>query len=154
MSENLDLFGEPYAPNMQKRGRPPHVPTLKTANKVKLLLAVGWSNERIAGAIGIALPTLRKHYSSELKAREMMRDRLEARRLEVCVDQANAGNVGAMRLLSQLLDRQDAMGASDRVGARQSEPKGEKLGKKEERQNAARGITGKFAPPAPPRMHS
>ncbi len=36
-------------------------------DKVSLLLALGWSNVRIANAVGISAPTLRKCYRAELK---------------------------------------------------------------------------------------
>jgi DNA invertase Pin-like site-specific DNA recombinase len=56
----FDLLGDPIPPNWGKRGRPPHIPTQENRNKIILLLAQGWTNERIAGAIGITLNTLKR----------------------------------------------------------------------------------------------
>ena len=77
MGEKLtvyDLFGDPIPANWGERGRPAHIPTQQ--NRVSMLVALGWTNPRIAAALYITLPTLRKHYFSELKFREVARDRL------------------------------------------------------------------------------
>jgi hypothetical protein len=47
-------------------GRPKHIPSLETSQKVELLAAIGWSHFRIAEAIGVSSPTLRLHYRREL----------------------------------------------------------------------------------------
>ncbi len=108
-SGDVDLFGDPYLLPNGKRGRPAHVWTLRNSNKIKLLLAIGWSNERIAGALYVTQPTLRKHYFSELKARMIMRDRLDARRFEQMMDAANDGNVSAMKALDKMIEKSDLM---------------------------------------------
>ncbi|MEA3534272.1 hypothetical protein [Rhizobium sp. CC-YZS058] len=109
MDTIFDLFGNPVPLGRGKRGRPEHVPTIENRNRVSILLAAGWSNERIANALAITLPTLRKHYFAELKARDAMRDRLEARRLELAWRTAEAGNVGAMKEFGRLLEKNDRM---------------------------------------------
>lgn len=135
MSEDFDLFGNPYIAEPPRRGRPPHVVTKETRNRVNMLVALGWTNPRIAGVLGITLPTLRKHYFFELRQRDTARDRLEARRFEIVWRQAEAGNVGAMREVARLLDRNDAMLAerslSDAERKRESVPVASKPGKKE-----------------------
>jgi hypothetical protein len=78
MDEILDLFGDPVPANWGQRGRPEHIPTQKNRNRVSMLVALGWSNKRIAAALFVTLPTLRKHYFSELKFRDVARDRLNA----------------------------------------------------------------------------
>lgn len=103
------LFGWVHAPGKGKRGRPQHVRTDESANKIKLLLALGWQNERIANAMGISLPTMRKHYFAELKIRLIARDALEARRAEMLWAQCEKGNVGAMKAFHQLLLDNDRM---------------------------------------------
>ncbi|OLP56660.1 hypothetical protein BJF92_11265 [Rhizobium rhizosphaerae] len=105
----FDLFGNPVPLGRGKRGRPEHVPTIENRNRVSMLLALGWSNERIANSLAITLPTLRKHYFSELKQRGAMRDRLEARRLELAWRTAEAGNVGAMKEFGRLVEKSDRM---------------------------------------------
>lgn len=107
------LFGWVHAPGKGKRGRPQHVRTPESANKIKLLLALGWSNERIAHAMGLSLPTLRKHYFAELKIRLIARDALEAKRAELLWAQCEKGNVGAMKAFHQLLLDNDRMRIAD-----------------------------------------
>lgn len=101
------LFGWEHSPGKGMPGRPPFLWTRENSNKIKLLLALGWSNERIAGAIGITAPTLRKVFFLELKVRDFARDAMMARRLELCWEQVEAGNVGAMKLLDQIVASND-----------------------------------------------
>jgi hypothetical protein len=57
----LDLFGDPILPP-RGRGRPGHTPTIENYRKIKAFLKRGWSQKRIAAAIGITIPTLTAHY--------------------------------------------------------------------------------------------
>ncbi|AZN72751.1 helix-turn-helix domain-containing protein [Georhizobium profundi] len=93
----FDLLGDPIPEGFGKKGRPPHIPTEKNRSKIILLLAQGWTDPRIAGALGISLPTLRKHYFRELKVRDIARDRVEAIGLLTLWEQAKAGNTAAMK---------------------------------------------------------
>jgi hypothetical protein len=77
-----------------------------------MLLAFGWSNERIANALNITVPTLRKHYFSLLKVRALARDALDARRAEQLWAQCEKGNVGAMKAFDKLLHDNDIMSRS------------------------------------------
>jgi len=131
MTDETDLFGDPCRLPSGRRGRPAHRFSQKIANKVMMLEALGWSNERIAHAIHCSLPTLRKYYFSELKRRDIQRDRLDAWRFEKVVEQADKGNVGAQRLLNQMVEKNDMMLAAARMRARPEEAPEEKLGKKE-----------------------
>ena len=131
--EEFDLFGDPVRRSDGKRGRPAHVATQENRNKVIVLLAVGWSNERIAAALHVSQPTLRRHYFSELKARDVQRDRLESHQLMQAMDAANKGNVGAMRLFNTLLEKQDLILTTGRLKEaqkRSQKPKEETPGKK------------------------
>jgi hypothetical protein len=136
MAEHFDLFGDPVPANRGGRGRPQHLPTHENRNKVSMLLALGWSNERIAAALNVTQPTLRKHYFSELKFRDVARDRLNAAFMMKVWNEADAGNVGAMRLFAQLVDKNDiAVGHDSFYGAQRREAEEErpaKLGKKEQ----------------------
>ncbi len=131
MSEVFDLFGDPVPEGWGRRGRPQHIATLENRNKVKMLLALGWNNERIARAIGITPPTLRRNYFRELKVREEMRDRLDASIAMRIWKQVETGNVGAIREFSKFVEKNDLMnfGRSPRQPERQ--PAAQKLGKKE-----------------------
>ncbi|WP_157928860.1 helix-turn-helix domain-containing protein [Pararhizobium haloflavum] len=102
------------------------MPTTQNRNKVVLLLAQGWPNGRIADALGITEPTLRKHYRRELAVRDAARDKVEAIGLLTLWEQGRAGNMAAMK---EYFRRHDAIMAEafDRSVARETE----KVGKKE-----------------------
>ncbi|WP_040104520.1 helix-turn-helix domain-containing protein [Phaeobacter gallaeciensis] len=117
--QEFDLFGDPVRLPNGRRGRPAHVATQENRNKVIVLLSLGWSNERIAAALHISQPTLRTYYFSELKARAIQRDRLDAHRFMIAMEQANKGNVGAMRLLDQLIAKSDLALTTGRLGEAQ-----------------------------------
>lgn len=105
-----------------------------------MLLALGWSNERIANAIHCSVPTLRKHYFSELKRRDMQRDRFDAWRLEKVMEQAEAGNVGAQRLLNQMVEKNDMMLAAARMRDAGGDDDEARLGKKERARREAQAL--------------
>jgi hypothetical protein len=136
VADNFDLFGDPIPANHGGKGRPPHIPTTENRNRVNMLLACGWSNERIAGALRITEPTLRKHYFSELKHRAVARDRLNAALLMKGYEGVQKGSATAIRLFMQLVERNDLM----RFGQSLQPPRADKekaakpakLGKKEE----------------------
>lgn len=130
MEPNFDLFGHPVREGLGARGRPPFEPTEKDRNKVKLLLALGWANPRVANAIGVSPATLKRYFRAELKARDAMRDRLDARRVEIAMEQANAGNITALRELGALIERNDRMEIERTLGAKRSDPAPERPGKK------------------------
>lgn len=127
----IDLFGYPDRPGRGKKGRPSFRPTPRDRNRVRLLLAMGWSNARIASALEVSGPTLQKYFSVELEERAEMRDRLDARRMELAMDQANAGNISALRELGKLIEQQEMAlaGKAFNNPAPKEEPK---LGKKEQ----------------------
>lgn len=116
MEPNFDLFGHPVREGYGRPGRPPYEVTEKDRNKVKLLLALGWSTSRIANGVGISLATLKRYFRAEMKSRDAMRDRLDARRFEIAMEQANAGNVSALKELAAMIDRNDRMEIERRMG--------------------------------------
>lgn len=122
MTENFDLFGNPWVVDPPKRGRPPHEVSVRNRNRVSMLVALGWSNPRIASALGVTLPTLRKYYFYELRQREQARDRMELRRIELAWELAEKGNVGALKEFGKLVERNDRMEAEREMG---STPKSE-----------------------------
>lgn len=130
-----DLFGGLRELPSGRRGRPSHLWSLDSENRVILGLAMGYSDKEIAFGLGISVPTLRKHYFSALKRREMQRSRFELWRAEVLANEAKAGNVGAMKELTKIVEKRDRYLAEERLrNARQDdEPKG----KKEQRREAA-----------------
>lgn len=127
----MDLFGYPDRPGRGQRGRPRFQPTPRDRNRVRLLLALGWSNPRIASAIEVSLPTLHRYFKLELREREAMRDRLDARRFEIAMEQANTGNIAALKELGSMIERNDRMEIERRIGEKPAEEKGvDKPGKK------------------------
>ncbi|MFP1646107.1 hypothetical protein [Pontitalea aquivivens] len=132
------LWGDPVYRVKRKRGRPPFEWTEENSFKVSMLLACGWSNDRIAGTIldprtglKISVPTLKRYFRSELAVRDQARDQLKARQLLTAAQAAFAGNVGAMRLLEQLVEKNDRMEAEREVKkATQAPAAADRLGKK------------------------
>lgn len=156
MAQNLDLLGDPIPENWGGRGRPSHIPTEKNTNKVMVLLALGWAEAKIAGALGITQPTLRKHYFRQLKVRDEARARLEGEMVFSMAAKAVTGDVPAYREVAKALEKADMVEA-DQVyrpqPTAQAAPKAEKLGKKAERQLEAEELdAGPFAPGAPPQL--
>ncbi|MFG6083909.1 hypothetical protein ACEUZ9_000144 [Paracoccus litorisediminis] len=130
MAEVFDLFGNPVEAGTGKPGRPRKEATTEDRNKVKLLLAVGWSNDRIAAVLHMSLPTFRRNFFQELKFRGVARDMLDARRLELAMTAARAGNVGAMRQVDRLVEKFDQMEAERAYAGQKKEAPTEKVGKK------------------------
>ncbi len=118
MTENFDLFGQPVRQGFGKKGRPPYEPSEKDRNKVKLLLALGWSITRIGNALGVSGKTIQRYFSPELKSRLGMRDMLDARRFEIAMEQANAGNVTALKELGAMIERNDRMAIEAAMGSK------------------------------------
>ncbi|RJE87970.1 resolvase [Paracoccus onubensis] len=116
------LWGDPVYRVSRVRGRPPFEWTEENSFKVSMLLAAGWTNTRIAGTIldprtgkSISVPTLKRYFRAELTQRDHARDQLVAKQLMVAADQAFAGNVGAMRLLDQLMAKNDQRLAASKM---------------------------------------
>lgn len=139
MTDTVDLFGDPVPANHGRRGRPAHAPSRSTRDKVSLLLAMGWANPRVANALGVSLPTLRRYYGAELKVALMARDRLDARMAEKLFEGVNAGKVPAIKEMRKLLERNDQMNAARSFGvpAETTPAAAAKIGKKEAARLAA-----------------
>lgn len=156
MAEILDhdLFGDPIQPGKEGRGRPEHSWSRENSNKVLLAFARGLSVKQAATAIGVSVPTLRKHYSSEVGKRTDARLRMEMTQLARLNSAATAGNVAAEKELFKRLDKAALAELAGRVADRGNArpvPK-PKLGKKAAAQEAAGQVTGKFAPPPQPKL--
>jgi hypothetical protein len=96
---------------------------------------MGWNDERIAGALRITGPTLRKHYFLELKGRAVARDRLNAALLMKGYEAVQGGSATAIRMFLQLVERNDLMRYGQPLQPRQDNKaekpaKVEKIGKK------------------------
>ena len=131
MSENSEpvrnLFGELLPPNWGMRGRPQHVRTDENASKIMHGLSQGWTDARIAAALGISVPTLKRYYFSILKMRDVARDRVELAGLQRLWALAQEGNVAAMKEYFRRFDAAIGDVYADEVVREQR-----KLGKKEQ----------------------
>jgi hypothetical protein len=142
---DFDLFGLPIPDGRGKRGRPVHFVTPENRNKVSMLLALGWTNERIANALGISQPTLRKNYFHELKRKLLARDMMDAKRIEKLWQLGmEKDNVAALKEFARLVEQQDAKNAARNFAGDDDydddTPKTEKVGKKEQAQLDAEAI--------------
>ena len=132
MSEIFDLFGDPVPANWGQRGRPEHIPSQQNRNRVSMLVALGWSNARIAAAMYVTLPTLRKHYFSELKFREVARDRLDANIATKLWALFMDGNVAAGKEFRKFMEVNDRMELERSMAATPSDNRApENIGKKQ-----------------------
>lgn len=146
------LFGPQPAERVQGRGRPAHVWSRQNSLRICNLFACGHTVETVAKVIGISQPTLRKVYFAEVKDREVMELKVKSAQLERLTESAIGGNVTAEKALAGMIQSERVRLLGDHVKARGSgKVPVVKMGKKEERQQAAEGVGGKFAPrPAPP----
>lgn len=131
MAGNYDLLGDPIPANHGGRGRPAHIPTEQNRNKVRLLLAFGWAKVRIAAALRITKGTLNTHYSADLKYREEASHALEANHKMMVYEAATKGNVGAMKELGKMIER-ELLARGGSTSSDDPKPRAPKLGKKEQ----------------------
>lgn len=150
-NSETDLFGDPIVEPQEGRGRPEHRWTLKNSNKVLLAFARGRTPKEVALAIGVSVPTLRKHYFSELEQRQAAHLRFEATQLHRLNEAAKSGNVAAEKELMKAMEKARLEQLRDRVATRgERSAAAPKMGKKEQRRAAANQVRGKFEPrPAP-----
>lgn len=120
-----DLFGDPWSPPRDPRGRKRHKRIPQLAEKVAVLRGAGLTPANIALRVGLSEPTLRKYYFRELEegatlARAVLVESLWAK--------AKSGSAAAARMIREEFDKgQAAIPVSRR---RTDEAKPEKLGKK------------------------
>lgn len=94
-SLSIDMIKQPESleTSKDKGGRPPHLPTSDTRNKVFMLSSVGTRHEDIATVLSISTDTLTKYYKEDLD-----KGRIEANAsvAETLFKQAKEGNTTAM----------------------------------------------------------
>lgn len=71
----------------------------------------------MANGIGVSPATVKRYFRAELKVRDAMRDRLDARRFEIAMDEANKGNVAALKELGRMIEVNDRMEIEREMGA-------------------------------------
>lgn len=127
MPVEFDLLGDEIPEGFGKRGRPPHRVSEEKRKLVIQLCAFDWDEEKIAGALGITPPTLRKHYFRELRSKREARFRVEGKLLVALMTEVEKGNVSAVKEYLKRLEKHDLK----RVPA-PAKAKPPKLGKKEQ----------------------
>jgi hypothetical protein len=133
----FDLFGHPVDQKRGGRGRPTHKVTEENRNKVKVMVAMGHEVDAIAAALDVSVPTLRKHYFSELKPASTARLRLRADLDEKLYLKAIDGDTSANKELDKRL-RTAELEAMKRARADREPDKGKKEAALDAAQNAAR----------------
>lgn len=125
----------------RKVGRPAYAPSPEDRETVEQMKFCGETEFVIATALGITIPTMRKHFRHELDKGAANRRREV---IGLLFATARKGNVSAQKKLEEM---GRVAGAAASVKGR--EAKAPRLGKKEEQAAAAKAVTGKFAPPEP-----
>ncbi len=156
----LDLFGQPFVAPSEKCGRPQAVWTPEGSNLVLLAFAAHQTVKFAADLVGMSQPTFRREYISECALRKLAAHKHDFHQLALLAAEAAQGNVGASKELDRRLEklRLQALGArlpEQRKNGKvpQREAKLPPMGKKEEQQHAAQGISGRFSTrPAPPSL--
>jgi hypothetical protein len=143
----VDLWGDPWTPEPDPRGRKRHKRLTQVAEQVAVLRASGLTVEQIASRLVLSEPTLRKYYFRELDGGAAMANAVLA---EAMWKKAKAGNVGAARFIRETFGKGEAKAAETRVKSR--EPRSPEPGLKVQRAEAARAVGGRFATPAGPRL--
>ncbi|WP_017978561.1 hypothetical protein [Sphingomonas melonis] len=148
----VDLFGDPIRPRHEGRGRPEHVWTLENSNKVLLAFARRCSEKEAATAIGVSVPTFRKHYFAERAQREAAALRFEMVQLARLNESAKNGSVAAEKELGRRLEKAALKQLSDSVIERRQAKRTAPIGKKEAAREAAKEAVKKFRPRAGPSL--
>ncbi len=103
-SLSIDMIKQPESleTSKDKGGRPPHLPTSDTRNKVFMLSSVGTRHEDIATVLNISADTLTKYYKEELD-----KGRIEANAsvAETLFKQAKEGNKAKIQPMIHDLDQ-------------------------------------------------
>jgi hypothetical protein len=145
------LFGWVPAPP-RGQGRPAFQWSREKSNKIMVLFASGYRESDVAKVIGCDAKTLRKVFPAECRERERAALVVRSGMMARLVDEVEKGNVAACKRLDQMIDAERARATDARL--RPSEPRaGNKAppkGKKQEQQDAARGVDGLFGTRPPP----
>lgn len=153
--ENLgvDLFGDPIVAPREGPGRPEVVWSREGSNKVLLAFARGLSMKSTADIVGMSVPTLRKVFFSEVRARHLARLKLEISMLARLAAEAESGNVTAIKELDRLIDKQRSRDQAQAMASEAPRQRAPQLGKKAAIEQAAREQQGLYQPPPPPTLN-
>ena len=104
----FDLLGNPVPANKGEKARPQHAPTAENLEKIILLLGMGRSEADCSAAIGVSLPTMKKHYFSHPEVQRAKRHAslvLEGELLLRLNRQSQEGKTSATEKLLKRLDK-------------------------------------------------
>ncbi|TAI67588.1 hypothetical protein CWO89_01870 [Bradyrhizobium sp. Leo170] len=134
-------------------GRPAWKPSVDERTTIERMKFCGESDATIARSLGVDVDTMRKHCPEELASGYANRRREV---INLLFEAAKAKNTSAIKRLDDMGRASGAAAAVNARGAKAApeakEPAPEKLGKKEQRKQAAQAVVGKFAPPEPPKL--
>jgi DNA-binding NarL/FixJ family response regulator len=148
MTQDLDLFGNPYFP---PRGRPGHEPTEQSTIMVSLMVAASEPVKDIAATLGVDAKTLRKHYGHILREKAAMLKRLRTKLRAAQIQQGLGGNAAALSAAIKTLDSVAAERTERDLRSKAANaPARGYVSKKQTKRDEAAQVGGKFAPPPPP----
>jgi len=98
--QECDLFGNAVEPLRDRRGRPLFAKSKENQSFVAVRAAAGWSQARIAEALGCDDATLRKHFSGELENGRLI---IEGEMLDVLQAKVRHGHTASIRLLREIV---------------------------------------------------
>lgn len=131
------------------RGRPQFKPDARTRKRVERLTGCGISPRAIAETIGCDVLTLKKHFAEEL---EHGVARAKSEILDQLYESADRGNVSAQRKLYSILHGDPDVVKFTPTSTDAGAAKEKKLGKKEQLQDDADNMKGKYEPPSAPKV--
>lgn len=116
------------------------------------LFAAGYSRALTASIVGMSVKTMRKVFALECKYQEKAALIIRSKMMLALMNQVDAGKVSAIKALDKMLDAERARAIDARIGGQQPKQgkKAPAKGKKEEQQDAARGVEGLFGTRPPP----
>jgi predicted transcriptional regulator len=146
------LFGLQPAERVRGRGRPAHAWDRQISVRICNLFACKHTVEMVAKVIGISQPTLRKVYFSEVAARDVMDLKVKSEQLARLTNAAIGGSVSAEKALAGMIHGEQLRQLGQHVKSRAGErtPVNPRVGKKEERKQAAEGVEGRYGTRQPP----
>jgi hypothetical protein len=151
----FDLLGQAVPANKGQRARPQHAPTAENLEKAVLLYALGRKDAEVASAVGISIPTLKRHYFSSpdlQRVRRSARMFFEGELLARLNRDSLAGKTGATEKLLKRLDKAGLGLVDQRIKDRGKTEKQPAPGKKEAQQRLAQKVEGRFAPRTAPSL--
>jgi hypothetical protein len=136
----VNLFGEPVPERRSARGRPQKCWTVENSRFLLIAAMLGHSLADAASVIGMSLPTVRKHYFSEVEYWDRAKLRMRIKAMGHLIEEMEKGNVAATKQLMKELERADMPGGAARASAAPRKSKPAKLGKKEQALADARAM--------------